>query len=497
MFKPFLTKWPFLFKFRLFLAGILLVLLLVVLYCKIVPLGHISYSHRWPGGLRSGKGFIYDFKPAERLSIDSSGILKILADPVYFSLFTPRAFDRAKVTVRYRDRLSSSTPIMEIGLLRDKISNRYDLKPLQNKILDNLSVRWSALAIEGGRLMMTPGPSGYLDSQSFWKDFQSGRLAGCPDGPTSCVALYNYRLEPTNQTLKDAAVTPLVINQPWRGTHEFFVYLPGGPWRFNFDFVDLNQDKEADPISLRLYSGQDLIAENNEPDPNLRPTGGQTEEKNLSLSGASLKPGIYRISVGISDDMVIAKIVSPSDKLSFINKIWPVSGRGELSIFTDVAYLKAKTLNPASLGQLDFSGRSFTIDRAYQAFTFPSVGGVQNVRLKSDDIVLEGNGVFALSRSGLINPGFAKIDEYFLTSGPIKYILSDYESPRIEGEDKISAAEFDLVGAPRSEGRYTFLLSLPGLSGEASASSYVEIKEIRIDLAGKNLWQKIVTLFAG
>jgi hypothetical protein len=495
MFKPFLTKWPFLFKFRLFLAAILLALLLAVLYCKIVPFGNISYSHRWPGGLRSGKGFIYDFKPAERLSIDSSGVLKISADPVYFSLFTPRAFDKAKVTVRYRDQLSSSTPIMEIGLLRDKVSGRYDLKPLQNRILDGLSASWPALAVEGGRLLMFPG-YGYSDSRSFWKDLESGRLAGCQEGPAACLALYNYRLDKTVPMISNVPATTLTIDQPLRGAHDFFVYLPAGPWRFDFDLVDLNQDKEADPVRLRLYSGRDIIAERDASDPNPHPTSGETETKSLSLSGLSSGPGIYKMSVDISDDMVIARIVSPSDKLSFINKLWPVSGRGGLSVFTDVAYLKAKTLNPASLGQLYFGGRSFTIDKAYQAFTFPSGGGVQNIKLKSDDIVLEGNGVFALSRGGLIDPGFAKIDEYFSPSGPIRYILTDYESPRIEEGDKIAEAEFDLIGAPRSEGRYTFLLSLPGLSGEAS-SSYVEIKEIRVDLSGKNLWQKIVALFAG
>lgn len=494
MFKPFLTKWPFLFKFRLFLTGLLLILVLFFLCLKIVPFGRISYSHKWPEGFRSGKGFIYDFKPAERMSADSSNSLRILADPVYFSLFTPRSFDKAKVTVRYRDHIDSDTPILEVGLLRDKVSGRYELKPLQNKILDRLLDSWRVLSDDNGNFILMSDQY-YPEAKDFWKDFQSGNLKDCSAGPAACVALYNYRLDQATPSVDKATVSPLVIDQPWRGAHDFYVYLPGGSWHFDFDFVDLNQDKEADPISLRLYSGSKIIAEKSLADNNFNPVGAQTEAKSLSLSGLSLEPGIYKVSVGISDDMVIARIVSPSDRLSFVNKLWPVSSRGGLSLFTDIGHLQAKTYNPASLGNLYFGGQRFTIDKTYRSFVFPSAGGIQNIKLKSDDIILEGSGVFALSRSGLVNPALTEIDRYWRPIGKTKYIVADYRSPRSENGDQIATAEFDLSGAPRSEGRYAFLLSLPGLSGDLATSSYLEIKEIRIDLTGKNLWQKIISLF--
>jgi len=96
----------------------------------------------------------------------------------------------------------------------------------------------------------------------------------------------------------------------------------------------------------------------------------------------------------------------------------------------------------------------------------------------------------------LVDPTLVKIDQYWRPTEKIKYIVADYQSPCSEKGDQIATAEFDLSGAPRSEGRYAFLLSLPGLSGDLASSSYLEIKEIRIDLTGKNLGQKIVSLFS-
>ncbi len=493
MFKPFLTKWPFLFKFRLFLASILLILVGVVLYFKIVPFGHISYSHSWPAGLRSGRGFIYDFKPGERISIDDSGSLKMSADPIYFSLFTPRAFDQAKITIKYRDRLSSSTPIIEIGVLRDKTTGRYELKPLDNKILDSLLNNWQKLINNDGSLVLMSGQA-YYDVQKFWSDFYSGRLVGCNGQVADCVATYNYNLNQFSATnLSDFSepVQPLVITQPWRGTHDFYVYLKGGAWRFDFNFVDLNQDKSADPITLRLYSGKDIVAEKTSWDDNPFPTSGQTEEKELSLQGDYLDPGLYKVSIGISDDMVISKISSPSDRLSFINKIWPVSGPGGLSLFTDIKNLQAKTFNPASLGEIDFGGQKFLLDQAYQPFIFQSAHGPKNIKLKSNDIVLEGNGVFALSRQTLVNPNLTRLDQYFKPLEPVKYILTNYRPPLVEADIKIAEVEFELKNSPRSEGRYSFILSVPGLLDKSVPSSYIEIKEIRVELNGKSLWQKI------
>jgi hypothetical protein len=490
MLKSFLTKWPFLFKIRLFFGFILLVLILIFLYFKIVPFGHITYSRTWPTGLKSGKGFIYDFKPVERIDLTDSQALRIIADPVYFSLFTPRRFASAVVTVKYRDHLSAKTPLVELGVLKDKLTNSYELYPLQNEILDHWRFTWPRLEDSDSRLILQANKN-YSSVEKFLSDLKNNNLKDCPAGPASCVAIYNYPLALSYRLPDYAPLTSLVISQPLRGAHQFYLYLQNQPWRLSFDFTDLNQDKGQDPITVNVYSGQEIIATKSLADNNPQPDNGQAENKTLVLSGTAPTAGVYRVEIKASDDIVIAKIVSSSNKLAFINKLWPVSGSGALNIFTDAAYLQVRTFNPASLGKLSFGEKQFAFDKTYQPFYFVAAEGVKSIKLEKDDIILENNGVFAFSETSLFNPGVKKVDSFFNPGDKIKYIIADYARPILEGGVKTATAEINLADAYRENGKYTFLFSLPGLNGQPGAAEYLEIKEISINLSGKTLWQKI------
>lgn len=489
MFKPFLTKWPFLFKLRLFLGSFLIIVVLIFLYFKVVPFGRISYEKDWSAKLRSGKGFISDFKPAERLDTTASDSLTVLADPVYFSLFTPRAFDQARVTVKYRDRLGSSTPVIELGVLKDKVSGSYELQPLQNDIVDQLRFSWPRLADDGGRLILQSSRN-YSSEADFFKALQSGNLKDCPGGPLSCLAVYNYDLDLEYHLPDYVDVQPVVISQPLRGAHQFYVYFKKEPWRLSFDFVDLNLDKGQDPITVNVFRGNKLVASKSLGDNNPTPDNGRSENKNLTLSGIAETAGVYKVEIKASDDIIIAKTISSSDKLAFINHVWPVSGPGNLTLFTDVPNLQVMTLNPASLGKIDFGGQKFSVDKTDEQFVFSALGGTKALTIKKDDLVLEGNGLFSFSANSLFNPSVKKIDRFFADSGSVRYVLADYERPIESDGIKTSSAVFSLKNISRENGKYTFLISVPGLNGKDSQGK-LEITEIKIDLQGKTLWQKI------
>ena len=509
MLKPFLTKWSFLFKFRLFLGAVLLILILIFLYLKVVPFGQITYRRDWPRGLATGKGFIYDFKPAERLATSTAGYLSgdqatkdsliIIAEPIYFSLFTPRAFDHAVMTITYRDHLSSTTPIIEAGVLRDKISNFYDLQPVQNNVLDKLSFSWPRLEDAAGRLILQ-AEKNYSSVAEFDRDLKDGNLKDCPVGEiSSCVALYNYSLPLNYHLPAGQPLSPLTINQPLRGAHQFYVYF-NGPWTLNFDLADLNLDQAADPITVNVSFNNQVIASQTLPDENQAPTGGQPENRAMALKRNS-PAGVYKVDLKVSDDIVINKIESSSNKLSFINKIWPVSGKGNLILFTDVNNLQAQTSSPASLQTINFAGRPSALSETYKQFDFSApegtsaAGAVKEIRLAKDDVVLAGNGVFSFSPDSLFDPDFPKIDRYFSPAAGAKYIIADYQTPIIKDGLKTAQVKFNLSDAYRENGKYTFLISVPGLEVSAGADNYLEIKEIKIKLAGKTLGEKIRELF--
>ena len=474
----------------------MLVLIGIFLYLKIVPFGFITYTRDWPRGLASGKGFIYDFKPAERMAtssasgaVDGGQSLKIIADPIYFSLFTPRVFNQAKVTVKYVDHLTAVTPIIEVGVLKDKLTGAYELQPLQNKILDQLRFTWPRLEDSDSRLILQTAEN-YTDPAEFISDLNAGQLKDCPGGPMSCVAVYNYPLS-LNYRLPDyQSLPPLKISQPLRGAHQFYVYLKNEPWRFSFDFVRLRQDAGADPISVNLVKDNQVVASNFLPDSNLSPTGGNTENESLVLSGGPMAAGVYKMEININNDTVIKDISSPSDKLAFIGHVWPVSAAGAVTLFTDADVLTAATTDPASQQTIVFNGKNFALDKTYEPRDFAAgTTGVKEIKLTKDDVELSGSGVFVFNRADFFDPAFKTVDRWFSPSDNIKYIIAGYQAPLADNGITTATATINLTGAARDKGLYSFIISVPGLTADSGAS--LEIKEIKIELEGKTLWQKI------
>jgi hypothetical protein len=307
------------------------------------------------------------------------------------------------------------------------------------------------------------------------------------------LAVYNYPINLDYVSPDYQRLSPLVISQPLRGTHQFYVYLKKGTWRFKFNFVDLNQDEGLDPVIVDIFLDREKISSGYLPDLGPETGNGKTEMKELILTGENIQTGIYRAVVRVNDDIVISRIESPSDKLSFINKIWPVSGPGSLSVFTDANYLQAKTTSPASLGQIIFDGKKLELADTYEQFLAESEGGagIREVRAAKDDIVLENSGVFAFNRDSLINASVPKISRYFRPNDSLRYVVASYERPLFDKGVKTARVKFDLRDAYREEGKYTFLISVPGLGTNDGAEDYLEIKEIKIELKGRTLWQKI------
>lgn len=491
MIKPFWIKWPFLFKLRLVLGLVLFIFILFFLYLKIVPFGHISYTRDYTSSFRSGKGFIYGFTPEERVDLKSGEVPRIVGDPIYFSVFSPRTFDKAKMTIIYRDNLTLELPVIEAGVLVDNVVWRYDLKSVDNKALDYLMLRWNKIE-ENGHLFLQKG-NNYSSLADLEKDLVSGKLKGCASVSADCLAVYNYSPKYNYQITNYQPSLPLTITQPLRGTHQFYLYLQKEPLHLDITFVDLNQDLKAAPIKVILSSSDGVIETEIIADENLSPGSGKIEEKKIVIDKKNLPTGVYKVEVKITDDMIIKKISSSIGRLSFINKIWPVSGGDDLTLYTDADYLQVKALNPASLQTISFAGKNFNLNEAYRQFDFKVDGGGVNkeIKIKKNDLILENNGVFAFSTSGMINPSLTKVDRFFSVKMPFEYIVADYSKPQEEEGIKTATVEFDLKGAYREKGKYSFMISVPGLKAENNIKDNLEIYKINIEFAGRTLWQKI------
>lgn len=491
MIKPFWTKWSFLFKLRLIFGAILFIFLAIFLYLKIVPFGHISYGRDYTSSWRSGKGFIYGFTPGERVDFKNSAAPLVVGDPVYFSVFSPRTFDKAKMTIVYRDNLTIDMPIVEAGVLVDNIVWRYDLKPVDNKALDYLMLRWDKIE-ENGHLFLQKEKN-YSSLTEWEEDLASGNLKDCNNTLTNCLAVYNYSPQYKYQIANYQPSLPLTIDQPLRGAHQFYFYLENEPLRLDFSFIDQNLDLKPAPIKVILSSEDKIIETKTIDDQNLKPGSGEAEEKKITIDKRGLPAGVYKIEIKITDDMIIKKINSSIGRLSFIHKIWPVSGQGGLKLYTDADYIQVKALNPASLQTISFGGKNFSLPEAYRQFDFKSEDGgvIKEIKIGKDDLILENNGVFALSSSGIINPSLTKVDRFFSVKTPVKYIVADYRKPKEADGFKTATVEFNLKNAYREKGKYSFMISVPGLKADDNLVDNLEIYKINIEFTGRTLWQKI------
>ncbi len=484
-------------KIRLFFGGLILLICALFLWLKIVPGGEAVYNKNYGQRLHSGKGFIYNFTPVERVNETVGRYPRLIGDPVYFSVFTPRTFSRAKLTIRYRSKLESTTPIIEAGVLADNLVWRYDLQPLENSTLSNLVHIWPKVENDG--IILLQKKNNYQSISDFLEDANSNRLANCLGKASECVATYNYFLAPNFTWSKEAAPTVQEVDIPLRGSHSLFIYLDGSEFNLLADFVDLNQDKAADPARFILTDANGIVAEAGFEDENSSPTSGKEEEKSLSLKKDNLLPGVYRLEFKIGNDMVIKNFKISTNRFVFINKFWPVSYGKEIEIFTDANYLQVKAMGPASLHTLNFADKQFSLNRPYEQFDFMAGkrGQANKINLKKDDIVIENNGVFALSADNLFNPQFAKVDRYFELDDNIQYIIAAYQAPIDVDGVKEATATFKLKGVYREKGKYNFMISVPGLKADNGQEDYLEIESVRLEFSGRTLWQKIWQLDDG
>ena len=88
--------------------------------------GKITYKNNF----KIENFFIGKLTPRERVNEPKNGVQSIIGDPVYFNLWTPRKFEKAKVILKYKRQIANTyndqaaqniNPIIELGVLSDKI----------------------------------------------------------------------------------------------------------------------------------------------------------------------------------------------------------------------------------------------------------------------------------------------------------------------------------------------------------------------------------------
>jgi hypothetical protein len=444
----------------------------------------------------SGRSCLGEASPAERVVLGRGGPLLMLADPLYFSVFSPRAFSHAEVEIIYRPHFSSSTPVFEAGFLADADLWRYRLRPVYNLWLEKSFRSWPVKTQDNWRLFQRQEK--FTDVAEFLQTWQGDNNNICVF--KNCLALYNIDSSSFPPTLDLNSFGQKIggTSLPFglRGTHQFYFYLSGGDLDITGSLLDGNENKDRDDAEFFLFYGKELISSLRLPDDRtqIEESGVLSAEQNFQIIRSNLKSGIYRLEFRANDDLTWNNLRINSAYLSFIHRIWPIS-EFSLNLITDASYLQVKALDPAALQTINFGGQSLNISSIYKQYEALADVGGQTINLSRGSIILENNGVFALSADALLNPDYPRLDRFAPSVEQLDFVLADYEPAVILDNGWLrSRLDFASGDLYREKGRYNLILSVPGLQLDR-AEGLLEIKEIKVHFYGKNLMEKIKDWF--
>ena len=472
-------------KFRIILFLLLFTSVCFFFYKAVVPSGKIIYVNNF----EKENYFLGKLSPSERLSVSDKKIENIIiANPVYFNLYTPRTFDKAILKYRYKNL--SKIPLIETGVLVDKNAWRYDLRPVENMLIDQLSLVWNKI-IEGDKMFLSrPETLGGSASTSYSriKDFISN-----PPSHNE-IAAYNYNLN-LNYFLEDYQSDEFIIqNIPAvRGDYQFFVYLKNEDLDLNFIFYDLNKNKDPDDFDIRLYFNDELIDFRHiKDDGNTGDNGEFSEENIFQFKLANLPEGAYKIEVKANNDIITKAIKSRHKKMAFIHKFELFNaGNQDIRLYTDSNSIQATTIFPESLQDIKVNKNNLHVNETYKQFEILTEHSTSSeILLQKDGLILSGDGVFAFNPASLINPKIKKADYNLdVNKAGINYIIAKYKAPEKSDGWSIAEVEIDLTQSYRENDKSSFIISVLALKREDKKELYFDL--IEIELNGRSLFDKI------
>ncbi|MFA6107114.1 MAG: hypothetical protein WC745_05615, partial [Patescibacteria group bacterium] len=327
------------------------------------------------------------------------------------------------------------------------------------------------------------------------------------------IAVYNYDFSPRfiipgYVAEKNIASLPAKL----RGKYEFFIYLKNEDLNLSFDFLDLNKNTASDPIKIVITgNGRTVASEELSDDGNASDNGATGQPGPMNFKILNLAEGAYKVEVLAGDDIITESLRTAQKKIAFARLIHIYSAAFPLKLITDSSSIALQTNNPASLSQVPAGKEIIDVNETYRQFEKCLNDKITEITLSKSDMLVSGDGVFAFSSGALFNPGVRKITPCFnpVQSG-VNYIIAGWGGPAEEnslpagqaglsdGETgwKTASADFDLTGAYAEKGKYSFMISVPGLKAEDEIDDAVLIREIRVELEGKSLWQKMKEIYA-
>lgn len=435
------------------------VIILALIVLAIAPFGYISYRT----DLLRPDYFIGSLTPTDRLAgKEGEAARRILAEPVYFSLYTPRPFNNVRVTLEY----SSKAPLIELGLRRDGVAWNFERQPIYFQVLEDLARNPNTIQEDG--VLLWQREKKYSSLNEFLKNMPARNK----------IAVYNYSLSYPYRLNDYHTAGRREVPTAVRGSYILATYSGGEPIDMELFFERLAGSKKEITATMYNEKNQPVISQT------------VVEESSLRLRTSALPTGPYRLELKAEDTVITKRIITAQSKLAFVGRVWLTdANRKSITIYTDSQTLTAQTLNPASLQKISFANKTLDLSETYKqiSLSFPENGRqARPVTINKDDITLSGDGVFAFSEADLLNASLRELRPGLdIDAAGIEYVIARYQPISEKGKRTVS---FDLSGALQEKGRYSFMIAAPGL---ADIPDGLEVRAITAKLAGTSLLEYV------
>lgn len=486
-------------KLRLFFYIILLVIIVVLAVFYFVPLGKMTYRHDFSKeyyNILGGKGFFYKFGPVERLIDDN----KIIGDPVYFYLRTPRTFSSAKLKIKYQfsPQLLSEKKYfnIEAGVLMDKSNWHYDLKPVFNSTLNDISNNKEFYVSRDNDIIFAQSKSAekFVDYKEFLNSDKYPEALFYNYYPFFDFRINNY-LSVDGMDRPDYFHHDISTNlRNLRGSYLFYTYIKDDKLKFDFEFSakdSLEASIRPKNVSIFVYYQNETIFSDSF-------QFNSNEKHDYFLNLEALPEGAYKIEIKTEDDVITRNLKTELNKISFLNRVWLDDLDDSFTLYSNKNSFRVKSFNSDCLGELKINGQVFQVDKIFQQFNFSGPknnldNNLNKIESDSCGFLIETNGFLSFSETSFMNPLLNRLDQDSDLE-QFDYLLAKYKNEYLEEGVYLSELDFNLIGAFRDKDGYRFLISAPFLS-ELEKEKYLEILDLEIELQGRTLKEKIFSIF--
>lgn len=422
--------------------------------------------------------FVSWLKPESRVSEikeeDGEFYQTMTGEPAFFELKLPLSFFKtAEVVLDYNN---PSQEVVELGL--EMGVGDYYLKPLENKVLDNLD--WRKICEQDICLWQKNWQ--YENIDSFLDKFP----------PLDKVGAYHYNIDEPYR-LEDYAPQDEYreLNYSLRGPHTFYTYFKDEAADFIFTLEDMNRSRGEDEVKVNLYDQKNNLLFSDKMIDDGNPEGNEVVAipRRLNFQTPELPQGVYRVEINTTDDVFIRQIKTKQQYIIFVNKVYlgdtvnsAFSPDKDVKLITNSKQIKAVAPHSEGFQAIKIGEAELVLSEAYKQYSYINNDGEVSVYIPKGDALLRSDDLWSFDKNNFFDPRIKRVISARDLSG-LDFIIARY---RPNEERRV---EFNLYNARRDKGKIKFIISAPGLD---VLGNDIDVKEIRLKIFRPEIsWENI------